>query len=1380
MSKDKTATSTEDLNRSSKDPEPKSMLDKLVYFCLINKLFVFLIILIVILWGLVTAPFDWDLGPIPRNEDSKLFGPVAVDAIPDIGENQQIVFTKWMGRSPQDIEDQISYPLTVAMLGIPGVKTVRTYSMFGFSTIYVIFKEDIDFYWSRSRLLEKLNSLPADSLPDGVQPSLGPDATALGQVYWYTLEGRDGQGNPVGGWNPDELRSIQDWYVRYSLMAADGISEVASIGGHALEYQIDVDPDAMRSYGVKLSDVFNSVKMSNVDVGARTIEINQAEYVIRGLGFIKNTEDINDIVVKMVDNVPIYVRNVANVIRGPALRRGALDKGGAEATGGVAVVRFGENPLAAIKNLKKQIEQVAPGLPAKAVIDYTKVSFKEVVTFAEELGFEAFNESKLNNDAWLKWLRKTKYADRPEWIKQSKVTIVPFYDRSGLIYETLGTLNTALSEEIIVTIIVILTMLLNFRSSIVISLTLPLAVLVTFIAMKVFNIDANIVALSGIAIAIGTIVDMGVIISENILKHLEKADPEENSINVVYRASSEVASAVVTAILTTIISFMPVFTMLGAEGKLFKPLAFTKTFALLASVLIAITIVPAVAHTLFTFKFKSHKVKTFVLTLLLATGLIIAGLYVWWAGLIISGIAVYHLVEDKLHGHLKKTVMLSAYGVVICFMGVMLTNHWLPLGPGAGFLKNFLVVTLPIASLLSFFVFFRTVYPRILGFLLKNKTVFLLIPTSIVMLGISAWLGVDSLLGWLPEAVKKTGAYSSLVHTFPGFGKEFMPDLDEGSYLYMPTTMPHASIGEAMDVLSKQDMAFSAIPEVENAVGKIGRVDSALDPAPVSMIETVINYKPEYLVDKVGHRLLYKFDQNQTDLFRTPEGEPVTALDGKEYLIQGKYLRDENNVLIEDDKGMPFKTWRPSLDPELNPGRDAWKGIVKPDDIWDLLVKAGKIPGTTSAPKLQPIAARIVMLQSGMRAPMGLKIKGPDLATIDAVGLQIEKFLKEVPSVEAAAVFADRIVGKPYLEIDIDRKKIARYGIHIRTVQDIIEIAIGGRKITTTVEGRERYPVRVRYMRELRDTIESLKEILVTSSMGQQIPLGQVADINYTRGPQVIKSEDTFLVGYVLFDKKPDYAEVDVVENAKAYLEEKMKSGELIIPDGVKFEFAGNYQNQIRAQKTLSVVLPMALFAIFLILYYEFKSVFTTLNVFSAIIVAWAGGFIMLWLYGQPWFMNIDLFGANLRDLFQMKQLNMSVAIWVGFLALFGIASDDGVVITSYLTQSFKDEKPKTIAAIRQATVDGAARRIRPCMMTSATTILALLPVLTSSGRGADIMVPMAIPSFGGMLFVLISSFVVPVLFCSVHEIEFHLHGDHVPEPPAPPKVGNRHDDEQK
>ena len=1339
------------------EPRPRSPLDKLVLFFLQNKLVVFLMVAIILLWGLITAPFDWDLGSIPRDEDSRIFGPVAVDAIPDIGENQQIVFTKWMGRSPQDVEDQISYPLTVAMLGIPGVKTVRSYSMFGFSSIYVIFKEKVDFYWSRSRVLEKLNSLPAGSLPMGIQPALGPDATALGQVYWYTLEGRDEDGKPTGGWNLDELRSIQDWQVRYELLAADGISEVASVGGHVSEYQIDVDPDAMRAYKVTLAKIFNAVKMSNIDVGARTIEVNKVEYVIRGLGFIKNTRDIEKIVVAVNDNVPVYLRNVANVSRGPALRRGALDKGGAEAVGGVVVVRYGENPLAAIKNLKEKIKLLAPGLPDKVVIDYSKTSTAEVENFAEQLGFEAFNNADLNQKDWRNWIKKTSKERRPVWLTYSKVTIIPFYDRTGLIYETLGTLKTALTEEIMVTIIVILIMLMHLRSSIVISMTLPLAVLLTFIAMKVFNVDANIVALSGIAIAIGTIVDMGVIICENILKHLDLAKPGENSLSVVYRASSEVASAVLTAILTTVVSFLPIFTMMGAEGKLFKPLAFTKTFALLSSVIVALAIIPAVAHVLFSFKFPTEKIKQTALVLLACLGIGVWITVSWWAGAIIAGIAIFHLTAEFQNHHVSAIAYKLVNLAIVGSVAIWLTEYWLPLGPGVGFIKNFIVVSVPIAALLGFFQMFIAFYPHILKWCLKNKILSLTAPLFIVIFGGSVWLGFNNLFAWLPAQVKQTAIYSDISHAMPGFGKEFMPDLDEGSFLYMPTTMPHASIGEAMDVLSKQGMAFDAIPEVENAVGKIGRADTPLDPAPVSMVETVINYKSEYAVDKDGKRLLFNFDESKNDFFRNIDGKPVLAPDNKPYFVTGTFLRDNENELIPDANGMPYRLWRPALEANLNNGRSAWSGIQSANDIWDEILKAGKISGTTSAPKLQPIAARIVMLQSGMRAPMGIKVKGPDLNTIERFGLDLEKYLKEIPAVETAAVFADRIVGKPYLEIEINRDAIARYGLHIRSVQDVIEVAVGGRRITTTIEGRERYPVRVRYMRELRDSIESLEDILVTSTTGQQIPLSQVSTINYVRGPQVIKSEDAKLIGYVLFDKKPGYAEVDVVESAAAFLKQKEDAGELIRPEGVTYDFAGNYQNQIRAQKTLSIVLPLALFVIFMILYFQFRSVLTTTIVFSSIAVAWAGGFVLIWLYGQDWFMNVNLLGANLRELFQMHEINISVAIWVGFLALFGIASDNGVVITTYLNQSFEQGKSDTIDDIRKLTIEGANRRIRPCLMTSATTILALLPILTSVGRGSDIMIPMAIPSFGGMLVVLISSFVIPVMYCAVREAKYHF-----------------------
>ncbi len=1338
----------QDKDKNLQEIVPKTSLDKIILFCLENKLVVAMIVAGVVLWGIMVAPFDWDTGGLPRN-------PVPVDAIPDIGENQQIVFTAWNGRSPQDVEDQVTYPLTVAMLGIPGVKTVRSYSNFGFSMIFIIFKDNVEFYWSRSRVLEKMNSLPADTLPKGVQPALGPDATALGQIYWYTLEGEDENGNPTGGWDLDELRTIQDWYVRYSLLSAEGISDVASIGGFVKEYQIDVDPDAMRVYGVTLKDIFMAVKMSNIDVGARTIEINKVEYIIRGLGFIREAKDIEKAVVKVKDNVPILIKNIGVVTLGPALRRGALDKGGAEAVGGVVVVRYGENPLASIKNLKKKIKEIAPGLPSKAVIDYSKVNTKQVEDFALRNGFKAYIGNKLNQNEWLSYLRKTHFDKRPKWVKLSQVKIVPFYDRTGLIYETLGTLNKSLTEEILITIIVVIIMLMHMRSSFVVSVTLPLAVLICFIAMKTFKVDANIVALSGIAIAIGAIVDMGVIICENILKHLEAAAPGENKLHIVYNATSEVASAVLTAILTTVVSFLPVFVMIGAEGKLFKPLAFTKTFALLASVIVALTIVPALAHSLFGFKITSNRLKKAALIALLIVGIVLGFYGFLLMGAVAAAISVYYMAAEHIPDKYRKWLLIAFNFVMVLIVGIILTRGWLPLGPGAGFIKNLIVVAFPIAGLLVFFWLFMKSYAPILRVLLRHKMISMTVPVFIIVMGGAVWLGFNTLFGWLPASFKATGAYTALADAFPGLGKEFMPALDEGSYLYMPTTMPHASIGEVMDVLSTQDMAFAQIPEIESAVGKLGRAETPLDPAPISMIETIINYYPEYLIDKDGKRLQFKFDFDQQETFKDEKGKELPALDGKPYIVKGKFLRDNNGKLIADTDGMPFRLWRPALDPKLNPGRKAWKGINKPDDIWNEIIKAGEVPGTTSAPKLQPIAARIVMLQSGMRAPMGVKIKGPDLATIEKVGLQIEKYLKEIPSVEPAAVFADRIVGKPYLEIEIDRDAIARYGMSIRDVQDVIEVAIGGRQLTTTVEGRERYPVRVRYFRELRDSIESLNEILVASSSGQQIPLSQLTKIKYIRGPQVIKSEDTALIGYVLLDKKPGFAEVDVVEQAQAYLQQKIDDGEFQLPAGVSYAFAGNYENQIRARKTMTVVLPVALFIIFMILYFQFKSIPTTSLVFSSIAIAWAGGFVLIWMYGQGWFLNFSIFGENMRDLFQVHEINLSIAIWVGFLALFGIASDNGVIISTYLDQSFAANDVSSIDKIRETTVAGATRRIRPCLTTSATTILALLPILTSSGRGSDIMVPMAIPSFGGMLVVLVSAFIVPILYCMFAEFRF-------------------------
>jgi Cu(I)/Ag(I) efflux system membrane protein CusA/SilA len=1308
-------------------PEQKTLVGRLLGFCIYNKLIVALVTAFIVLWGIYVAPFDWEFRFFPRN-------PVAVDAIPDIGENQQIVFTDWPGRSPQDVENQITYPLTTALLGIPDIKTIRSSSMFGFSSIYIIFREfssheqffqGKNFYWTRSRVLEKLSSLPAGTLPAGVQPMLGPDATGLGQIFWYTLEGRDPNGKTTGGWDLEELRTIQDWQVRFNLRSAYGVSEVASVGGFVREYQVDLDPDAMRAYNVTLEEVFDAVRQSNIDVGAQTIELNRVEYLIRGIGFIKNVADIENSVIKTSDNVPILVKNVARVTLGPEARRGVLDKKGAEAVGGVVVARYGSNPLAVIKDVKKKIDDLAPALPSKAVVDYSKVNPSDVREFASQHSFEAYHGSELNQEGWLEYLRKTTDKDWPKWLTKSQVTVVPFYDRTGLIYETLGTLNDAIYQEVLVTIIVILVMAMHLRSSVLISSVMPLAVLGCFIGMKTFGVDANIVALSGIAIAIGTIVDMGIVICDNILRHLDEDPPDVPRAEVIHRAASEVGSAVLTAVSTTVVGFLPVFAMTGSEGKLFKPLAYTKTFALIASIIIALTIVPPAAHILFCGKISGRRLRSAVYLGLVLAGVVVGIFWIWWAGLILALFGAYYLLGNRIPRSVMRFAPLAANILIVLLVGILLTKSWEPLGAQRSLVKNLIFVAVTVAGLLAFVGVFKRFYPQILGWCIRHKLLFLSMPVLLVIMGLSIWLGFGRVFAVVPGAVSKVGIDPNLVYSttvwvkgmekFPGLGKEFMPPLDEGSFLFMPTTMAHASIGEALDILQKQDAAIGNIPEIESVVGKIGRVDSALDPAPISMIETVINYKDEYITDKAGRRVNFRYDK-----------------------AGGQFLRDQNGELIPDPDGRPYRQWRDH--------------IHSPSDIWREILDATSIPGTTSAPKLQPIAARIVMLQSGLRAAMGVKIKGPDLATIEKVGFEIERILKEVPSIDSSTVIADRIVGKPYLEIVPDRQALARYGVPIEQFQEVVEVAVGGIGVTTTVEGRERFPVRVRYLRELRDSIEALGRILVPGAEEVQIPITQLAEIRYVRGPEMIKSEDTSLVGYVLFDKKPDYAEVDVVQAADNLIKQKESSGQFVRPTGVLVTFTGTYESQLRAQKTLSVILPLALFAIFMLIYFQFRSVAITVLVFTGIFVAASGGFLQIWLYGRPWFMNFDLFGVSMRNLFQIHPINLSVAVWVGFLALFGIATDDGVIMATYQEQLFRKKRPQTIEEIRDVVVAAGTRRVRPCLMTTVTTILALLPVLTSTGRGSDIMMPMAIPSFGGMTIEILTMLIVPVLYCWLKE----------------------------
>jgi len=1253
------------------------MLNNLIKYFLANKLVTLLLLAVLVGWGIVTAPFGWNVGVLPSD-------PVAVDAIPDIGENQQIVFTNWPGRSPQDIEDQITYPLTTSLLGIPGVKSIRSSSVFGFSSIYVLFNEDIEFYWSRSRILEKLSALPSGVLPDGVQPALGPDATALGQVYWYTLEGRDPEGNVTGGWDLHETRSAQDFLVKYALNGVEGVSEVASIGGMVQEYQVDVDPEALKAFGIPIHQVMQAVKNTNRDAGAKTIEVNQVEYLIRGLGYIRSVNDLELAVVAVHDNVPIRVKDIARVSLGPATRRGLLDKGGAEVAGGVVIARYGANPMATIHAVKAKIAQIAPGLPSKVLADGTK----------------------------------------------SQLTIVPFYDRTQLIHETLGTLEEALSLQILITIIVILVMVMELRSSLIIASLLPIAVLMVFIAMRYFHVDANIVALSGIAIAIGTMIDLGIILSENVIRHMDEDKGRSPLFETVQNAAIEVGPAILTAVSTTIVSFIPVFTMEVAEGKLFRPLAFTKSFALLSAVIVALFILPTLIHLIFGINSRKRWTRI-ALYAIMGIGGVAALLFGHvWAGITLLALFVAHGVQERVksdHFVVRNLVL----GVVLIAAGWLLSDLWRPLGVERSVTLNFLFVGLWIALLLTVFWLIQHFYERILRWCLRNKVAFLSIPLIIVLFGAMIWLGSAKVFSPLTSATRAVGwditnssPWQGMTDIFPGVGREFMPSLDEGSFLLMPTSMPHSGVEQNTRVLQQLDMRVTAIPEVEMVVGKLGRAETALDPAPISMYENIINYRPEYEVDEKGHRSTYKVDADQR--FILSNGDTLS----QEVALATDFDR---SLLIPAERGRYFRNWRPH--------------IQRTDDIWKEIVKATDLPGVTSAPKLQPIETRLVMLQTGMRAPMGIKVFGPDLPTIEAFGRELENILKQVPTVKAEAVFADRIVGKPYLQLRIDREAIARYGLTVEDMQRTIETAIGGMVITTTVEGRERFPVRVRYPRELRDDPEQLARVLIPTPTGVQVPLGELVRIEYERGPQMIKSEDTFLVGYVLFDKVADAAEVDVVHAAQQMIQEQIDQGNLTLPAGVSYRFSGSYENSVRAEKRLALVVPLVLVIIFLILYFQFRAVPTTLMVFSGIAVAFAGGFLMIWLYGQDWFLNVDLFGTNMRELFQMHTVNLSVAVWVGFIALFGIATDDGVLMATYLDDQFKKDTPEDRAGIRAAVVTAGQKRVRPALMTTATTLIALLPVLTSTGRGADILVPMAIPSFGGMTVAIITIFVVPVLY---------------------------------
>jgi Cu(I)/Ag(I) efflux system membrane protein CusA/SilA len=1119
---------------------------------------------------------------------------VPIDAIPNIGENQVIIFTSWPGRSPKDIEDQITYPLSVAMLAVPEAESVRGKSLFGYSFVQVTFKDHTDFYWARSRVSEQLGTAAA-ALPEGVTPTLGPDATGLGQILYYTLQ-------PTEDVNLAELRSLQDFVVKYELQAVPGVSEVASVGGYVRQYQIEIDPDRLRFHNIPLDQLIDAVRKSNLDVGAKTIESGGMEYIIRGRGFIgtdsdaaQAVEDIETTVVKTRNGIPIRIRDLGHVQLGPEFRRGAIDLNGSEAVGGVIVMRFGENPRDVIERVKKKIQQIEPSL------------------------------------------------------KGVKVNII--YDRTGLINETIGTLTVALSQQVVITAIVILVFLLHFRASFVVAVTLPIAVLLAFIAMRLFGVEANIMSLAGIAIAIGTMVDMGIIVSEAIYDRLAEWENDgcpggtSERRRLIHEATCEVAPAVLTAVLTTVVSFLPVFMLTGRDYKLFAPLAWTKTFSLLAALAVAITLVPLLSR------------------------MMLSSNRITW---------------------LPRLITAAAISIVILIMMILWGGVWAGL---LGLSKTLAVIATPlVGGLLAFWLLgekLRPVqqnplsrlillaYTPTLKRLLARKVLFLSVPVLVVVLGTGAWIGLPQVLEPAERFSRRLGAdfnqlpgYVDAKHLLSGLESDDWIALDEGSWFYMPTLYPGASFSQAMEILQTQDALIKEIPEVENVLGKIGRVESALDPAPAAMIETYVMLKPQ----------------------------------------------------------------------------DQWRDDVTSRDIWDQINTVATLPGVTPASALQPIEGRVVMLQSGIKASMAIRIYGDRLEGLAQASLDVAAFLKTLPQVNAGTVNPDIVLGKPYLEFNVHREHAARYGMSTTMVNQIVETALGGGNVTRTVEGRERYPIRIRYERNLRERLDELHRLPVVTHSGEVVPLSTLADMETSWGPGVINSEDARLVAHISFSPSGMMGDLETVKAIEDALREAQNNDSLDLPTGYALKAVGSFQNQIEANERLLWVIPLVILINLFIIYLQFRRLSVSLMVFAGIPVAFAGGMILL----------------------AIQAIEINTAVWIGFIALFGIAVDDGVVMATYLSQIFSKRQPQSIQQIREATLEAGRKRIRPCLMTTFTTIIALMPVIYSTGRGSDVAKAMAWPVIGGMAVELLTLFVVPVLYSAWEETRWHLGmGKHEAHPDA-------------
>ena len=1032
-----------------------------------------------------------------------------VDAIPDLSENQVIVFADWPGRSPQEVEDQVTFPLSVNLQGLAGVKAVRASSMFGFSFLTIIFEEKVDNYFARSRVLERLSFLN-DLLPEGVTPRLGPDATGLGWVYQYYLEVDPGRA-PKGGYDLSQLRALQDWFVRYQLNAVSGVAEVGSVGGFVRQYQIEISPAKMRARRVSLQDVLEAVRQSNLNVGGKVIEENGMEFVVRGIGLIESAADLEKIVLKETEGTPVYLRDVATIQLGGDFRRGALDVNGREVVGGVVVMRNGENSLDVIKRVKEKIAQITPGLPPG-------------------------------------------------------VAIRPFYDRSSLIERTLDTLKHALLEEIILVALAHIVFLWHFRSILIVTLPLPASILISFILMRQFGFTSNIMSLSGIAIAIGVLVDAGIVMTENVLRHCERLEtgnqrrltPEEVWAATL-QAAQQVGRPIFFAMLIIILAFVPVFTLSGQEGKLFHPLAFTKTFAMVGATLLAVTLVPALCTFLVRGPFRRE--------------------------------------EDNW----LMRRLLQIYDPVLNWA---LAHRRLVLGGAAGLLL--------LAIVLAFGL------PRPVG----------------RMFAVWQW----------DRAAKLAD----------GMGSEFMPTLNEGSLLFMPVLLPSTSLTEIKRLIAWQDQMFKQVPEVQSAAGKLGRSETATDPAPVEMIETTIELKPE-------------------------------------------------------------SEWRP--------------GMTQEKLIAELTEKLSQAPGYVPG-FLHPIEGRILMLSTGIRAQVGVKILGENLDALQKKAFEVEKVMQQIPG--ATGVAPSRLQGKPYLEVTVNRTAMARYGLRARDVMDVVETGLGGKNVTTTIEGRQRFPIQVRFQRDDRDEIERLADALVFSPTGKVIPLGQVATVHRSIGPSEIASENGRLRVFV----QANVSRRDLggfVREARERIAREIK-----LEPGMTLEWSGQYENQLHAQRTLQVIVPTVLGIIFLLLYTVYRSAKEAAHIILAVPFALSGGIFLQHFLGY----------------------NFSVAVWVGYIALFGTAIETAIVMVVYLEEAWQNKLARLGAACTQADLiqavkDGARLRLRPKVMTVTTTVAALLPIMWSTSTGSEIMRPLATPVIGGMISSFIHILIVtPVLFAWLRERE--------------------------